>query len=53
MQALGAVVDNVDNYEEALSPLLGKLGRKHIQQQIQEFFNAFEAAPEHFFVSYD
>jgi len=31
MQAVGAVVDNIDNYKEALSPLLNDLGRRHTQ----------------------
>lgn len=30
MQAVGAVVDNLDNYNEVLSPLLNDLGRKHV-----------------------
>lgn len=30
MQAVGAVVDNLDNYREALAPLLNDLGRRHV-----------------------
>ena len=47
MQALGAVMDNVDNYEEALSPLLLELGHNHythFQQLNADYFNAFEEA---------
>ena len=31
MQAVGAIVDNIDNYAEAVSPLLNELGRRHTQ----------------------
>ena len=46
MQAVGAVVDNIDNYEKALSPLLNGLGRKHIHFAgfRAGYFDAFEEA---------
>jgi len=31
MQAVGIVVDHIDNYSEALAPLLNDLGRRHTQ----------------------
>ena len=44
MQAVGAVVDNIDNYEKALSPLLNGLGRQHIHYAgfKPAYFDAFE-----------
>jgi len=31
MQAVGVVVDNIENYDESLTPLLNDLGRRHTQ----------------------
>lgn len=49
MQAVGAVVDNLDNLEEALAPLLIGLGRNHINFMgfRSEYFEAFTHAMVH------
>ncbi|KAK2148581.1 hypothetical protein LSH36_491g05001 [Paralvinella palmiformis] len=46
MQAVGAVIDNIDDYEQALLPLLNSLGRQHIHFRgfRYEQFDAFEEA---------
>lgn len=46
MQAVGAVVDNIDNYQNALAPLLNNLGRRHVYFKgfKPEYFNGFEEA---------
>lgn len=49
MNSLGAIMENIDNYEASLSPLLVKLGRNHIQitNFNPSFFVAFEEAILH------
>ena len=49
MQAVGAVIDNIDNYEQALSPLLNSLGRQHIHYRgfKYNYFDEFEEAMIH------
>lgn len=49
MQAVGAVIDNIDNYEEALAPLLLGLGRQHIHFKgfQPDYWNSFESAILH------
>ena len=49
MEYIGAVVDNIDHYEEALSPLLRSLGRQHIFYSgfRYHYFDAFEEAMMH------
>jgi len=44
MQAMGIVIDNIDNYSEALTPLLNDLGRKHTQFKGFKpiYFNEFQ-----------
>lgn len=46
MQAVGAVVDNIDNPAEALSPLLIELGQKHAHYSgfMPDYFNYYEDA---------
>ncbi len=46
MQAVGAVIDNIDSFEESLSPLLNGLGRQHIHFRgfQPDYFNVFEQA---------
>ncbi|ELU04433.1 hypothetical protein CAPTEDRAFT_110047 [Capitella teleta] len=46
MQAVGAVVDNIDDFEQSLAPLLNGLGRKHIDFHgfTPTHFNAFQDA---------
>ena len=51
MQAVGAVVDNIDDYHETLSPLLNDLGRRHVSFKGFKpgYFNEFEEAILHVF----
>jgi len=44
MQAVGVVVDNIDNYNEVLTPLLNDLGRRHTQFKGFKpiYFNEFQ-----------
>jgi len=44
MQAMGIVVENIDNYSEALTPLLNDLGRRHTQFKGFKpiYFNEFQ-----------
>ena len=44
MQAVGAAVENLDNLQQAMSPLLGELGRQHGKQMFFEpqYFDLFE-----------
>lgn len=46
MQAVGAVVDNIDDFEAALTPLLNGLGQKHIHFRgfNPSLFDAFQEA---------
>lgn len=46
MQAVGAVVDNIDNYQAKLAPLLNNLGRRHVYFKGFKpgYFNDFEEA---------
>ncbi len=46
MQAVGAVVDNIDTLDQSLAPLLIDLGKQHIHFKgfKPDYFNAFEHA---------
>ena len=46
MQAVGAVVDNIDDFEQSLAPLLNALGQKHVHFKgfTPAHFNAFQDA---------